>query len=232
MTERELIKECKNRGFIQRKKSYMRVIGDGVFQHILFGFKERLDPSAPGYSRTHRFEPRILIYLKSLYAQYEGRCVSIDSTIGHRFAPPEFIDKQSACFMGAEPELERMLNEGLDILDGITSQQHIIEHLEPITVKESVRYSAELYDVYLYCEEFFKARMAIETTFSHNYFAITGNYKRDPNRFSERMRTFLADESYYERYTLTAPVNYDAAKNRLKQNYEVNSRRLREIGII
>ena len=47
MREQVLTKELKKREYIQRGKSYMRVVGDGVFQHILFGFKERLHTSSP-----------------------------------------------------------------------------------------------------------------------------------------------------------------------------------------
>ena len=120
-------KECKKRGFIKCGKSYMRVVGDGVFQHILPGFKERLHSSAPGYSQNHRYEPRILIYIKSMYARYDDLYVSIDSTTGFSLTVPQLLDKQDAPFMGAVTEMERMLNEGLDILDAITGQHQIIE---------------------------------------------------------------------------------------------------------
>ena len=228
-------KECKKRGFVKCGKSYMRVIGDGVFQHILLGFKERLDSSAPGYTQYHRYEPRILIYLKSMYARYDDVFVSIDHTTGFSLNIPELLDKQDTPFMGAAPEMERMLNEGLDILDTITSQHQIIEYLEPLTYDKAEGqqyYSTQLYDMYLYCEEFYKARMAIETEFAQNYFANIGNYKRNPNLFSEKMQTFLNRvESYYELDRLTFPAHYDAAKDRLQHNYEVNSRRLIELGI-
>lgn len=228
-------KECKKRGFIKCGKSYMRVVGDGVFQHILPGFKERLHSSAPGYSQNHRYEPRILIYIKSMYARYDDLYVSIDSTTGFSLTVPQLLDKQDAPFMGAAPEMERMLNEGLDILDTITSQHQIIEYLEPLTYDKAEGqqyYSTQLFDMYLYCEEFYKARMAIETEFAQNYFANIGNCKRDPNRFSEKMQTFLNRvESYYELDSLTFPAHYDAAKDRLQHNYEVNSRRLIELGI-
>ena len=213
----------------------MRVVGDGVFQHILPGFKERLHSSAPGYSQNHRYEPRILIYIKSMYARYDDLYVSIDSTTGFSLTVPQLLDKQDAPFMGAVTEMERMLNEGLDILDTITSQHQIIEYLEPLTYDKAEGqqyYSTQLYDMYLYCEEFYKARMAIETEFAQNYFANIGNCKRDPNRFSEKMQTFLNRvESYYELDSLTFPAHYDAAKDRLQHNYEVNSRRLIELGI-
>ena len=228
-------KECKKRGFIKCGKSYMRVVGDGVFQHILPGFKERLHSSAPGYSQNHRYEPRILIYIKSMYARYDDLYVSIDSTTGFSLTVPQLLDRQNTPFMGAAPEMERMLNEGLDILDTITSQHQIIEYLEPLTYDKAEGqqyYSTQLFDMYLYCEEFYKARMAIETEFAQNYFANIGNCKRDPNRFSEKMQTFLNRvESYYELDSLTFPAQYDAAKDRLQHNYEVNSRRLIELGI-
>ena len=228
-------KECKKRGFIKCGKSYMRVVGDGVFQHILPGFKERLHSSAPGYSQNHRYEPRILIYIKSMYARYDDLYVSIDSTTGFSLTVPQLLDKQDAPFMGAVTEMERMLNEGLDILDAITGQHQIIEYLEPLTYNTHEGqqiYSTQLYDLYLYCEEFYKARMAIETEFAENYFANMCNYKRDPERFGEKMQRFLdRRESYYEQYMLTYPVQYDALKNRLQKNYEVNSYRLRVLGI-
>ena len=228
-------KECEMRGFTRYGKSYMRVVGDGVFQHILLGFKERLHSSAPVYSQNHRYEPRILIYLKSMYARYDDVYVSIDSTTSFSLTVPQLLDKQDAPFIGAAPEMERMLNEGLDILDTITSQNQIIEYLEPLTYNKAENqqcYSTQLYDMYLYCEEFYKARMAIETEFAQNYFANMRNCKMDPNRFAEQMRRFQAHvESYYERDNLTFPIHYDAAKDRLRHNYEVNSRRLIELGI-
>lgn len=229
------VEACKNRGYIQCGKSYIRVVGDGVFQHIFLGFKERLHSSAPGYPQKHRYEPRILIFLKSMYARYDDIYISIDRTTGFSLNVPRLLDKQDAPFMGAAAELERMLNEGLDILDTITAQHQIIEYLEPLDYDERESqqgYSTQLYDMYLYCEEFYKARMAIETEFAENYFAIMSNRKRDPERFSGKMRLFLDhDESYYERYMLTFPVQYDAAKERLQKNYEVNSCRLQELGI-
>lgn len=228
-------KECENRGFIKCGKSYMRVVGDGVFQHILLGFKERLHSSAPGYSQNHRYEPRILIYLKSMYTRYNDLYISIDSTTGFSLTVPQLLDKQDTPFMGAALEMEQMLNAGLDVLDTITSQRQIIELLEPLTYDKregQLCYSTQLYDIYLYCEEFYKARIAIETEFAQNYFANISNCKRDPNRFAEKMHSFLDRvESYYERDNLTFPVHYDAAKDRLQHNYVVNSRRLEELGI-
>ena len=228
-------RECEKRGFAKCGKSYMRVVGDGVFQHVLLGFKERLHSSAPGYSQIHRYEPRILIYLKSMYAQYDDLFVSIDQTTGFSLNVPQLLDKQDAPFMGASEEMERMLNKGLDILDMITEQHQIIEYLEPLTYdgREGQQiYSTQLYDMYLYCEEFYKARMSVQTEFTENYFANMGNCKRDPELFSEKMQRFLdGKESYYERYMLTFPVHQDAAKDRLQNNYEVNSLRLKELGI-
>lgn len=235
MREQLFSKECIKRGFIRRKKSYMRVVGDGVFQHILLDFKERLAASAPGYSQIHRYETRILIYLKSMYASYDDLSISIDQANGFSLNVPWLLDKKNAAFMGAEAELERMLNEGLDALDLITTQHQIIEYLEPLSYDHregQQQYSSQLYDIYLYCEEFYKARMAIETEFSRNYFANISNCKKDPELHSEGMRRFWDRvESYYERHMLTSLVHYDAAKDRLQNNYEVNSCRLKELGI-
>ena len=235
MREQVLSKECQKRGFTQHGNSYMRVVGDGVFQHISLGLKERLHSSTPGYSQFHRYEPRILIYLKSMYARYDDLDISIDHTTGFSLTVPQLLDKQDASFVGTAPEMERMLNEGLDILDTITSQRQIIEYLEPLTYDkcEGGRcYSTQLYDMYLYCEEAYKARMAVQTEFAANYFANMSNCKRDPDRFDEKMRSFLVRaESYYERYMLTFPVQYDVAKERLHNNYEVNYIRLKELGI-
>lgn len=227
-------KECEKRGFTRCGKSYMRVIGDGVFQHLFLGFKERLHSSAPEYSQSHRYEPRILIYLKSMYARYDDLYVSIDHTTGFSLTVPQLLDKQDASFMGAAAEMERMLNEGLDILDTITSQCQIIEYLEPLTYdkREGQQcYSTQLYDMYLYCKEYYKARMAIETEFAENYFAIMCNIKRDPDLFSEKMRSFLDRDAYYERYMLTFPAHYDATIERLQNNNEINSHRLSELGV-
>lgn len=228
-------KECENRGFIRCGKSYMRIIGDGVFQHILLGVKEHLHSSAPGYSQFHRYEPRILIYLKSMYARYDGLNIGIDNTTGFALTVPQLLDKQDASFMGATAEMERMLNEGLDLLDEITSQHQIIEYLEPQTYDKcegQQGYSTQLYDVYLYCEEFYKARMAIQTEFARNYFAHMSNCERDPARFAEEMRQFQdRAASYYERDRLTFPVHHNAAKARLRENFEINSRRLKELAI-
>lgn len=234
MREYTFSKECEKRGFFRYGKSYIRVVGDGVFQHILPGFKERLHSSAPGYSPKHRYEPRILIYLKSMYAQYDDLYISIDCATGFSLSVPQLLDKKDVAFMGSAVEQERMLNEGLDVLDMITSQHQIIEYLEPLVFDEcegKQHYSTQLYDVYLYCEEFYKARMAIETEFAENYFANMSNCKADPGRFLGKTRHFLDhDESYYERYMLTFPAQYAAAKNRLQNNYEVNSCWLRELG--
>lgn len=236
MSERILSKECKKRGFIQRGKSYMRVTGDGIFQHVLCGFKERLHSTAPQYSRYHRYEPRTLIYLKSMYAQYDELLISIDHTTGFSLTVPQLLDKQKTAFMGASLETERMLNEGLDILDTITEQHQIIEYLEPFQYDKRENrqgYSTQLYDTYLYCEEFYKARMAIQTEFAQTYFAIMSNCKTCPDLFSGKLQHFQnGAESYYERYMLTFPVHYDAAKDRLQKNFEVNSKRLEEIGVL
>lgn len=235
MRKQEFSKECKKRGFTQCGKSFLRVVGDGVFQHILLGFQERLDPSSPKYSKNHRYEPRILIYLKSMYARYDGRYINIDSTRGFSLNVPELLDKCDAPFMGAVSEKERMINEGLDVLDMITTQHQIIEYLEPLTggKREGPQYSTQLYDIYLYCEEFYKARMAIETEFAENYFALMSNAKSAPDVFSDKMRSFIdGAESYYERYMLTAPVQYDAMKARLEHNYMVNFSRLTKLGIL
>ena len=235
MKERALANACKERGFTKCGKSYMRVIGNGVFQHISFGVKERLHTEAPGYSQFHRFEPRILIFLKSMYAQYDDLYISIDSTPGFSFTVPRLLDKHDTPFMGTTVEMERLLNEGLDVLDLITEQDQIVEYLEPLMNEENSegpRYSTQLYDIYLYCEEFYKARMAIQTEFAENYFSTMSTCKVNPGQFTEKMNRLLnCAESYYERDRLTFPVHYEAAKARLQNNYEVNSCRLRELGI-
>lgn len=234
MREQFFSKACINRGFIQCEKSYMRVVGDGVFQHILLGPKERLHSSAPGYSQNHRYESRIRVFLKSMYARYDDLYICIDRTTGFSLTVPRLLDKQDTPFMGKAEEMERMLNEGLDILDMITTQHQIIEYLEPL-VNDNLycqRYSTQLYDVYLYCEEFYKARIAIETEFAENYFANLSNCKIDSERFYGKMQQFLdRDESYYEQYMLTFPAQYGAVKDRLQKNHEVNSRRLRDLGV-
>ena len=144
-------KECEKRGFINCGKSYMRVVGDGVFQHILPGFKERLHPSAPGHSQNHRYEPRTLIYIKSMYARYDDLHVSIDSATGFSLTVPQLLGRQDTPFMGAAPEMERMWNEGLDILDAITEQHQLIDDLEPLTYDK--RESQQLFSTQLYCKK-------------------------------------------------------------------------------
>ena len=231
-----LSKECKKRGFVRCGKSYIRVVGDGVFQRVLLGFKERLHSSSPRYSRTHRYEPMTLIYLKSMYARYDGFDVSIDQSPGFPLNVPMLLDKRMAPFMGATEDQERMLNEGFDLLDLITTQQQIIEHLEPLTYSYSDGrqiYSTQLYDMYLYCEEFYKAEMAIEREFTQNFFSHISKCKRNPELFSEGMQQFLDHaELYYEKALLTYPVHYDAMKARLQSNYEINFIRLKELGIL
>ena len=236
MKEQVLSTECKRRGFTKCGKSYIRVVGDGVFQHILFRFKERLHSSSPEYSLTHRYEPRILIFLKSMYARYDDDYISIDRTTGFAITVPQLLDKRDSPFMSSSAEMERMLNEGLDTLGQITTQRQIIEYLEPLTYDErecQQYYSTQLYDMYLCCEEFYKARMAVETEFAQNYFGNMGNCKKNPEQFSDKMRRFLGcAESYYEQYMLTFPAQYSAVKARLQNNYEVNFCRLKEIGIL
>ena len=235
MREQVFSEACKDRGFTQCGKSYMRVIGDGVFQHILPDFKERLHSSAPGYSQKHRYEPRILIYIKSMYARYDDLYISIDQTTGFSLNIPRLLDRKDAAFMGATVEMERMLNEGLDVLDTITSQNQIIEIMDQLVNGENIdgpRYSTQLYDIYLYCGEFYKARLAIETEFSENFFTNLGNCKRHPGLFTKKMAQFLDSmETYYEQYMLTFPVQYDAVKVRLEKNYKINLYRLKELGI-
>ena len=235
MRKQVFYKECEKRGFTTYGKSYMRVLGDGVYQHILTGFKERLHSSAPSYSQNHRHEPRVFIFIKSMYAQYDGLYINIDHTTGFSLTVPQLLNKQETAFMGAEVETEQLLDEGLDFLDAITEQRQIIEHLEPLmnNANDGPVYSTQLYDIYLYCEEFYKARMAIETEFAENYFAAMSNRRRTPELFSDKMRCFLDyDELYYNRYMLTFPMQYDAAKIRLQRNYEINTCRLKELGIL
>lgn len=234
MIEHVFSKECKQRGFVKKGKSYMRTVGDGVFQHILTGFKEHLDPSAPGYSGSHRYEPRIYIYLKSMYAQYDGLYISIDNTTGFSLAVSELVNKQKTVFMGTDAEMEKMLHEGLDILDTITTQHQIIEYLEQKTYYkcDGQHYSTQLYDIYLYSNEFYKARMSIETEFAENYFSIMSLCQRDPDRFYGKMCQFQElEKSYYERFMLTFPVQRDEVKKRLQSNYKANSCRLKDLGI-
>lgn len=236
MRVQAFFKECEKRGFTRCGKSYIRVVGDGVFQHVLLGFKEHLDPSAPGYSQTHRFEQRILVFLKSMYARYDDLYISIDHTTGFSLTVPQLLDRRDAAFMGTATEMERMMNEGLNILDMITTQHQIIDYLESLVYDEcecQQHYSSQLYDMYLYCGEFYKARMAVETEFAENYFANITNCRIDPDRFFEKKSRFLDRvESYYELYMLTFPIQYNAVKERLQNNYEVNSRRLKELGVI
>lgn len=235
MRDQAFFNACKDRGFTKCGKSYMRVVGNGVFQHISLGLKEHLHTEAPGYSQFHRFEPRILIFLKSMYAQYDDLYISIDHTTGFSLTVPRLLGMRDTAFMGAAVEMEQMFNEGLDILDLITEQHQIIEYLEPLSNEENSegpRYSTQLYDIYLFCEEFYKARMAVQTEFAENYFSNMSTCKTNPGQFTDKMNRFLnRAESYYERDRLTFPVHHEAAKARLQNNYEVNSRRLKSLGV-
>lgn len=227
MNYREFSRECQNRGFIKKGDSFYRCIGDGVFQHLYMGEKEKLPIDHVRWSPSHRYERSIAVHMKSMYASYEGPYKGIDSIYGLRWSVDELLGSYTFRFAGAEEAFERMCAEGFQVLDGIVSQQDLeaflTERYNPD--KTEPRYSIQFYDIYLFCGLLYKARMAVMTDFAVKCFMLHTRNRIDP-ALSEEVK------KYNDLYFLTWPKYSDAARQRLRENYERNAERLRRIGVI
>lgn len=251
MNLREFAKECVSRGFQRNGDSFYRCIGDGVFQMLYIGTKNKLLPDHPLYSKTHRFERGIQIYLKTVYGMYQNEDgKNIDDPLG-LFLHVHELDGVRGYhrFEGESAEYERMCAVGFDILDTLDTQvrleKFLFNCLNPN--KNELEYEYQLFELFLRCGEDYKARMAVETLLAQNCFAQIGNY-RDwktgaayfpedqqirENSVQEYMTNRLSSrfEQYYERHCLTGSANRERAEEWLENNKARNIVRLRELGI-
>lgn len=248
MNLREFAKECSGHGFVRNGDSFYRCIGDGVFQMIYVGEKEKLMPDHPLYSPSHRYERDVAVYLKSIYGSYPD---GIESTSYFSLSVKELDGTygRPRRFDGSSAQFEKMCAEGFLHLDAIDTQKELEKFLfdwyNP--EKEELRFNIATYDLSLYCGEYYKARMAVETLFASNCFGLFNNYERSkalsPNGigFTDMQTQSLENyvfqnaglEEYQYLYALAWPrsVYREQREKRLTDNRARNLARLKELGV-
>lgn len=226
MNYHDFCHECVIRGFAKKGDSFYRCVGDGVFQQIFVGEKEKLPNDHPRRTPTHKFERTVIVFLKSMYGAYEGLFEGIESTLGFHLSVDRLLGNSADRFEGAEEEYEKMCTEGFQVLDTITSQNILAEFLTDRSNPDQaeMRYEIQFFDIYLSCGNYYQARMAVMTHFASNCFA---RYTKDATCLSQ-------DEvkAYSTLYNLTWPLHSDAAKKRLSKNLAQNKARLEKSGLV
>jgi len=221
-------------GFKRYKGSYYKYVGNGVLQQIRTDEKERLSRDAPTYSKAHRFDNIVVIYLYSLYSD-ESTSSFFEKGLPSplRLYTDELlgIHCNSIFFDGIESDINKMEEKGFSILESIDTRQAMIDAYEPFAVGDSKL--LKMFSPYLYCGYIEKARAALDGLFCWNVDAIMSKRLQLPSE-SENLYKQLCEKAewFYRLRRLTYPVNEHEASAYLDANFRRNYSLIVEMGLV
>lgn len=214
MTAREFSSMCKDRGFIHKKKSFYRCIGDGVYQTIYTGDSCFIDTSSPWYSSTHRRSNYISIGIYSVYSSLPEYWFNPSYGKGE-IDPENIVGKRDQHFQGIQEHYHIMESAGFDFLDSITSQRKMIEAIERICEAQQVNAlsrSSVMCIPYLLCGEKEKALCVVNAALENPHFMewCTTTWEGDPKAEDKKagLQEYLdLQEAIYSKEKLQILIN-------------------------
>lgn len=245
MTSRDFSKLCKEKGFFKAGDSYYRCIGEGIFQHIFIGEKDKLLADQAMYSPFHRYERTIKIYVRSMYDDYSQSSEKIASALGPYVSVYSLIgENEPTRFEGWDKVSDYMRDYGFPVLDLLKTQAALMQHASS-WYKQG--HSLALFETYLFCGEYDRAASALEKAFAESWFSLLlacqhaecsqGQKKQitidcSPNVGIHGLAEKLNHAPFFlEKYRLTKPMNQKDAKEYLSKNYQRNMVYLQQLGL-
>lgn len=120
---RDFTRLCKEHGFTRVKQNfYARCIGDGVYQTIHTDYKQYIDSFSPEYCEKRRKANTICIGIWSLYAKWDDPLDLLGM-----YSPGDLEGKREIHFQGFGAHCRQMIENGFSFLDGITTQEKLLE---------------------------------------------------------------------------------------------------------
>lgn len=227
MTNREFITLCERHGFIHKKQSYFRCLGDGVFQTIRTNESCYIDPASPYYSNACRRSKRVAVGIYSIYALLPE--LWFDPRFGAGTIDAQnFIGKRDTIFLGIQHHFEIMEKVGLSYLDGIDSQEKLVQATEKLSeVNPSLKTSQVMCVPYLICGETEKAKHIINKELDNKHFIKWCVETCDNDSERERRHRLLREWQELRECTQSEKV----LKNYMRSNMQRNIKLAESYGI-
>jgi len=235
-TQRDFTAHCKKHGFQRLAPHYYaRCVGDGIFQYIYTGHKKYLDPESPLYSSAHRKSNYIGISIESMYTNWGNELFQLRNCPG-KYEPCDFMGIDAPLFNGIEDQFTQMIEYGLDILDGINTQEAYLQ-LETKPQRTGIPHRYPYIAPYFLCGEIEKAYFEI----CHHYLnAIDGFFMAEDKllrKGEEHLYVVLLQETkerqaqFINLFRAMRVCKYDYIIQYLEQNFEQNVATARKNGI-
>lgn len=180
-TARAFAQICKSNGFVQKKKTFYKLCGDGVLQII--SAEEKRSPcrtSSTGSSGTPSKTLSISFDLYSIYDHIQAFKLIADSRIPRQFSPYDFYE--DADCMADEPrtDYERMMERGFSLLETVTTQEALLDTIEKLSLAhdEVPYYDTDLCGLYLLNGKPKRAWELISGSFTHSWSAFQRTHER------------------------------------------------------
>ena len=205
ITTREFSKMCRQRGFSQKGKVFLRCVGDGILQIITTSGREYIWPTSPEYSSDHRKSNYIGIDMCSMYSVVPSYFYQFEEHIA-RYRPDYILGERGAFFMGIQHEYQIMMEKGFDFLDSIKTQQQLLDAILSWEVIQSSRpgipgepifNNTRLCAPFLICGDYLSAlhRLCGAGFYAWSHFLDNNKALRTP----EKMELYLQKELEFER---------------------------------
>lgn len=231
MTLKSFSKICLDHHFKRDGDKFCRIVGDGVFQMIYIGSKEKFRADHPLYTATHRYDRCVVVYIKSMYSECEPDGSNIDDLCGYSFQVHNMQGVHNYRFEGSSYEYDWMAQYGFNILNQIDTQEKLEDYLfhqmNNSVNEDETNYDYRLFDIFLRCGHYYMARMAVAQLYAHNCLVSYGCGKSEEEILKETNMS-----KFSQRYMITWPRYREAVSDRLKSNYSKNMQRVAWLGLI
>ena len=216
---------CKARGFKRTKTVYMRCVGDGILQILDTGQRTYVSPFSPHYSSTARKSNYISISLQSMYCDLPETAFMSGAFISY-FTVENFKGRKFLEFMGIQEDHKFMLEQGLDILDSIQTQEVLAQTVASLHVAECGGFisAPNLCAPYLKCGQHAKALEKVGDYYASRWAMFHQSADTMPIEEYQCREAKLREDTkkYADLWTMIATRNFDAIEEYLKSNFERN----------
>lgn len=213
MNYTKLIKEfselCKARGFSKKGKAFSRCIGDGIYQNITYTEKYYIDTDSPEYSDANRKSPSISFGCWSMYSDiYPEQFTPFGREHSGLLSPEMIIGKNPKnYFKGFGSQYKIMVEQGLDLLDSITTQEQLLSvtyKLISVQYGDSFPHMSELAIPHIICGERNKALDRLYSIYVRSCINFFDKYRhlKESGQYDKYIEKLNEHEASIEMYTL------------------------------
>ena len=217
---------CKARGFKRTKTTYARCIGDGILQILFVGGRTYVSPFSPHYSNTARKSNYISIGLWSMYCDLPEFVFEPGIFAGY-FSVENFRGRKFIDFMGIQEDHKFMLEQGLDILDSIQTQESLTQTVRALYTAEFGGVNSMALDLcaaHLKCGQNAEALERVGAYYASRWAMFHQSANTMPIEEYQTREAELREDTkkYADLWTMIATRNFDAIEEYLKNNFERN----------